>query len=37
MNQTQGQENSQIAKEKLEQVYKHALRFSMKRNLEAEE
>lgn len=37
MNQNQGQENSQVATEKLRQVYKQTLRFSMKRNLEAAE
>ena len=34
--QTQQQENSQVAIEKLQQAYRQTLRFSMKRNLEAE-
>jgi len=36
LSQTQQQENSQVAMEKLQQVYRHALRFSMKRNLASE-
>lgn len=36
LNQTQQQEGRQAATEKLQQVYRRALRFSMKRNLEKE-
>lgn len=36
LNQTQGQEGREATAEKLQQVYRQALRFSMKRNLEAE-
>ena len=36
LNQTQQQENNQIAMEKLQQVHRQVLRFSMKRNLESE-
>jgi hypothetical protein len=36
LNQTQGQEGREEMAEKLQQVYRLALRYSMKRNLEAE-
>ncbi len=36
LNQTQGQEGREATAEKLQQVYRQALRFSMRRNLEAE-
>lgn len=36
LNQTQGQESQQATAEKLQQIYRKALRFTMKRNLEKE-